>query len=55
MVKLIRKDFAVDLMISPKCLQDPSIYAKYTKQQTAFDERDFFTVCANVAGKPAIG
>ena len=44
----------VDILATPVCFHDTSTYADYLKQEEAFDEKDFFTACANVAGLPAI-
>ena len=63
MRKLITDDFIkvfcnltdkIDLILTPTCFNDTIKYSEYLKQQEAFDEKDFFTACANIAGIPAI-
>jgi aspartyl-tRNA(Asn)/glutamyl-tRNA(Gln) amidotransferase subunit A len=44
----------VDLIVTPTCFHDTITYAEYLKQEQVFDEKDFFTACANIAGLPAI-
>lgn len=44
----------IDLLITPTCFHDTTTYADYLKQEQVFDEKDFFTACANIAGLPAI-
>ncbi|CAF0786993.1 unnamed protein product [Brachionus calyciflorus] len=43
-----------DLLITPTCFNDTLLYSDYMKQNEVFDEKDFFTSCANIAGVPAI-
>lgn len=45
---------SVDIIVTPTCFHDTPTYADYLKQEQVFDERDFFTACANIAGVPAI-
>ena len=45
---------SIDLLITPTCFHDTPTYSEYLKNEQVFDERDFFTACANVAGVPAI-
>jgi aspartyl-tRNA(Asn)/glutamyl-tRNA(Gln) amidotransferase subunit A len=44
----------VDVLVTPTCLHDTALYSDYLKQEQVFDEKDFFTACANIAGVPAI-
>ena len=44
----------VDLILTPTCFNDTLIYSEHLKQERVFDERDFFTASANIAGLPAI-
>lgn len=45
---------SIDLLVTPTCFHDTPTYSDYLKQEQVFDERDFFTACANIAGVPAI-
>lgn len=50
-----RKAFEqVDILVTPTCFHDTVTYAEYLKKEQVFDEKDFFTACANIAGVPAI-
>ncbi len=57
---LIQNDFQtifsqnVDVLLTPTCFHDTFTYAEYLAQEEVFDEKDFFTACANIAGVPAI-
>lgn len=44
----------VDVIVTPTCFHDTTTYEDYLKQELVFDEKDFFTACANIAGLPAI-
>ncbi len=44
----------VDFLLTPTCFHDTQTYTEYLKEEQVFDERDFFTACANIAGLPAI-
>jgi aspartyl-tRNA(Asn)/glutamyl-tRNA(Gln) amidotransferase subunit A len=44
----------VDIIITPTCFHDTPTYEEYLKTEGVFDEKDFFTVCANISGVPAI-
>lgn len=44
----------VDIIITPTCFHDTQTYEEYLNTEGVFDEKDFFTVCANISGVPAI-
>ena len=44
----------VDLILTPTCFHDTNTYASHLKEEQVFDEKDFFTAIANIAGLPAI-
>ena len=62
--QLIVNDFQksfdqVDILVTPTCFHDTPTYEEYLRRQkedssAVFDEKDFFTACANIAGVPAI-
>ncbi len=59
--QLIANDFKkafiqdqTDLILTPTCFHDTPTYAQYLRHEATFDEKDFFTACANIAGLPAI-
>ena len=47
-------DLKVDLLVTPTCFHDTATFHEYLTNEAAFDEKDFFTACANIAGLPAI-
>ncbi|RNA09969.1 glutamyl-tRNA(Gln) amidotransferase subunit mitochondrial [Brachionus plicatilis] len=47
-------DDQCDLLVTPSCFNETFKYSHFLKQSQVFDEKDFFTSCANVAGLPAI-
>jgi len=57
---LIKEDFdkafslGVDLIVTPTNYHDTLTYEDFESQAQIFDETEFFTTCANVAGVPAI-
>jgi len=44
----------VDILVTPTCFNETPTYAEYLANEQVFDERDFFTSCANIAGLPAV-
>lgn len=47
-------DTKIDILITPTLLHDTQTYEEYLKAEGVFDEKDFFTACANISGVPAI-
>lgn len=43
-----------DVLITPTCFTGTFKYSDYLQKTQVFDEKDFFTSCANIAGLPAI-
>ncbi len=52
--KVFTSNHKCDILITPTCFHDTLTYDEYLKQEQTFDEKDFFTACANVAGLPAL-
>ena len=47
-------DLKCDLLVTPTCFHDTATFHEYLTNEKVYDEKDFFTACANIAGLPAI-